>query len=77
MSSIYTIVPEEALWEGYDQQEQFMEMDLNGILMQVRMDANQKATIVRLLRCGLNDYLNPALAPGQEIAFMPILLNKQ
>ncbi|ANS74056.1 hypothetical protein AWM70_05270 [Paenibacillus yonginensis] len=74
--SIYTIVPEEALWEGYETQENYVELELGGVLMQVRLEADHKATIVRLLRCGLEDYLNPAYAPGQEIAFMPVLMKK-
>ena len=71
--SIYTIMPEEMLWEGYESQESFTEMELNGVLMQVRIQADNKATIVRLLRCGLEDYLNPSLSPGQEIFLMPCL----
>lgn len=75
--TVYTIMPEEMLWEGYDEQEMFTELEMNGLLLQVRIQPNHKATIVRLLRCTLEDYLNPAYAPGQEIMFIPSLLNKQ
>ncbi|MNI19830.1 hypothetical protein D3C73_732770 [compost metagenome] len=70
----YTIIPEEFYWESEAVQQQYQEIEVSGILMQVRMDAGNKATIIRLLRCGLDDYLNPSFAPGQQIMFLPILL---
>jgi len=70
----YTILPEEAYWENAENQEAYGEIELNGVLMEVRMEAGNRATIVRLLRCQLEDYLNPELAPGRQIAFFPTLL---
>ncbi|MNN58730.1 hypothetical protein D3C81_1737940 [compost metagenome] len=70
----YTIIPEEVYWENEAVQQQYQEIEVSGILMQVRMDAGNRATIIRLLRCGLDDYLNPSFAPGQQIMFLPILL---
>lgn len=73
--SIYTIMPEETLWEGYQEIESYKELELNnGVLLQVRIEPGQHVgTIVRLLRCGLEDYLNPAYAPGQEVHLIPYL----
>lgn len=72
--SIYTIIPEDALWDGLEGLENLAEIELNGILLQVRMEPGyNKGTIVRLLRCGLEDYLNPSFSPGREIHFLPFL----
>lgn len=68
----YTILPEEAYWENAENQEAYGEIELNGVLMQVRMEVGNRATIVRLLRCQLEDYLNPELAPGRQIAFFQL-----
>lgn len=70
----YTIIPEEAYWEQPEINDMYNEIEIGGILMQVRMEPGNRATIVRLLRCGLDDYLNPAYAPGSQIAFLPVPL---
>lgn len=70
----YTILPEEAYWDNAENQAAYGEIELNGVLMQVRMEEGNRATIVRLLRCRLEDYLNPDLAPGRQITFYPTLL---
>ncbi|MDQ0090562.1 hypothetical protein J2T12_003985 [Paenibacillus anaericanus] len=75
--SYYTIIPEEMYGENENEELNYMysEVELGGVLMQVRMDGGNRATIVRLLRCSsLNDYLNPAYAPGGQIAYIPMLL---
>ncbi|RCX12689.1 YlzJ-like protein [Fontibacillus phaseoli] len=69
----YTIMPEEAYWEQPEITEMYNEVEVGGILMQVRMEPGNRATIIRLLRCGLDDYLNPAYAPGGQITFLPML----
>lgn len=55
--------------------QEYTEVELNGVLMQVRMDGGNKATIVRLLRCNLDCYLDNAYAPGGQIVFKPELLS--
>lgn len=70
----YTIIPEELYWDNESVQQQYQEIEVSGILMQVRMDVGNQATIIRLLRCSLEDYLNPALAPGQQIMYFPMLM---
>lgn len=55
--------------------QNYLEVDMNGVLMQVRMEGANKATIVRLLRCNLDCYLDPSYAPGGQIVFTPQLLS--
>lgn len=72
--SHYTILPEEVYWEQAETAGLYNEIQLGGVWMQVRMEPGNRATIIRLLRCSLDDYLNPAYAPGKQIAFIPTLL---
>lgn len=71
----YTILPQEVYWNWDDQEtkDSYTEIELGGVLMQVRMEQDNRATIIRLLRCSLDDYLNPAYTPGQQVTFIPIL----
>lgn len=71
----YTIVPEELYWSSPEVQESIGELEINGVLMQVRMEPGNRATIMRLLNCKLSDYLNPAFAPGKQIMYFPVLMN--
>lgn len=71
----YTIMPEEEYWAQPEVQEMYTELEMGGVLMQVRMEQGNRATIIRLLCCNLEDYLNPRLAPGQQIVYLPALFN--
>lgn len=55
--------------------QNYVEIEMNGVLMQVRMEGTNKATIIRLLRCNLDCYLDPAYAPGGQIMFTPQLMS--
>lgn len=72
--TIYTNMPIELVLSGIDQERASdLEIESNGILMQVTPLDMTSGTIVRLLRCPLNTYLNPAYAPGQTIHYHPSL----
>lgn len=73
----YTILPWEIIWENSDPEEIYGEIEVDGVLLQVRLGPDNKASIVRLLRGQLEDYLNPCYAPGQEIVYVPTLLNRR
>ncbi|WMT39146.1 YlzJ-like family protein [Paenibacillus sp. D2_2] len=62
----YTIIPEEEYWAQPEVEQMYSEVEMGGLLMQVRMEPGNRATIIRLLRCNLEDYLNPLLAPGSK-----------
>lgn len=71
--TLHTIMPLEAVWEeGYTQQDP-AEVRIQGMLMQVMPLDNSRAQIIRLLDCPLENYLNPSLAPGQIIRYIPTL----
>jgi hypothetical protein len=52
------------------------EVRVEGILMEVEPMAEDQAKIVRLLDCGLQDYLNPRYAPGAIIRYIPTVENE-
>ncbi|MBP1904128.1 hypothetical protein J2Z32_000745 [Paenibacillus turicensis] len=75
MSDYYDPYPFDAYGSPEDQIQNYIEVDMNGVLMQVRMEGTNKATIIRLLRCNLDYYLDPAYAPGSQIIFTPQLMS--
>lgn len=70
--TLYSIIPEETVWEGRDSYEpSYMEVQINGITMQVeRLNAYQ-AKIVRIYSGNSYDYMNPAYSPGSILEFQP------
>jgi hypothetical protein len=52
------------------------EIRVEGILMEVEPLAEDQAKIVRLLECGLQDYLNPRYTPGSIIRYIPTVKNE-
>lgn len=71
----YTVLPLEAVLEGIDHEDfpRPIEIAVNGVAMEVQPINAQQATIVRLISCNPQDYLNPQYAPGRMIEFQPIL----
>ncbi|MFM9277257.1 YlzJ-like family protein [Paenibacillus jiagnxiensis] len=64
----YSIVPMELVLEGmWKEAGPLQEISAEGCLIQVRSEGERKGTIVRLLDCPLDAYLNPKLSPGNEI----------
>ncbi|CAM2889633.1 YlzJ-like family protein [Paenibacillus sediminis] len=76
--TLYTTMPMETVWDGaMTYTPQFVEIEINGMLVQAAPIDSQRAVIVRLLRCELSDYLNPAYAPGQQICYFPAVQSNQ
>lgn len=72
--TIYTSMPIELVLSGMEHPRQTdMELEVNGILMQVSPLDATSGTIVRLLRCPLHAYLDPSYAPGQIIQYHPVI----
>ncbi|MEX2462283.1 MAG: YlzJ-like family protein [Paenibacillaceae bacterium] len=63
--TIYSIVPQEVIFAGIDQQtNDYIEVTVNGVAMQVEKVGANQVKIVRLLSFRPNDFLNPAYMPG-------------
>ncbi|MFD1774439.1 YlzJ-like family protein [Paenibacillus rhizophilus] len=69
---LYSVISADQVWEGAIQAPpSYVEVTVQGILMQVEPLDEGRARIVRLLNCPLRRYLEPGLAPGQIISFSP------
>lgn len=65
---LHTTVPLDIVLEGWDQEREApMEIEYQGIRMQVEPMSAGMGRIVRLVDCSLYDYLNPGLSPGSLI----------
>ncbi|MEI7026315.1 YlzJ-like family protein [Paenibacillus sp. y28] len=64
---LYTLVPMEQIMEQQQQPASLVELEYQGVLMQVEQISLQEARIVRLLSPDPNVYLNPQLTPGNRI----------
>lgn len=67
--TFYTAVPLEFVFEGIEHIKPPIQVEVMGIKMEVMPVTPGVGQIVRLLNCSLDDYLNPALAPGTIIAY--------
>ena len=63
----YSVIPLDpaGLLQGEQAVVTSREIRVEGILMEVEPMSEDQAKIVRLLDCGLQDYLNPRYSPGQ------------
>lgn len=73
--TLYTIIPMETVLAGMDkvEQEEYVEVSINGVTMQIKPINAQQASIVRLLSGNPQDYLNPQYAPGRIIEFQAVV----
>lgn len=72
MSVLYTIVPLEEVLAGFQAEEkinQGREVWVDGVYMQVEPIAPGMGKVIRLIHCGLDDYLNPQLSPGTVVKY--------
>jgi hypothetical protein len=68
--TLYTIVPEELIWDDQrPQPPRTVEVRRGDLLIQVAPVAPGMGTIVRLLQAPLDAYLRPELAPGQTLYY--------
>lgn len=69
--TLYTVTPLECVLDGILQSPAAtVEISYQGVSMQVEPVSPGIGKIVRLLHCQLEDYLNPAYAPGSLIAYV-------
>ncbi|UUZ85975.1 YlzJ-like family protein [Paenibacillus sp. P26] len=70
----YTILPMDAVLDGIEDvgRVRTVELVVNGVTMEVQPINQQQASIVRLISCNPQDFLNPRFAPGRLIEFQPV-----
>lgn len=68
----YTPLPLEIVFENWDRpMKRAREIVVDGITMEVEPLNEQEAKIVRIVSSDPEHFLNPALAPGQVVSFIP------
>jgi hypothetical protein len=69
---IHSIMPLEVIFAGMEQQtNNYVEVTVGGISMQVERVGVNQAKIIRLLSCRPDDFINPAYTPGTMIYYEP------
>ena len=69
---IYSPVPIETIFEGYDQVKlNYREIQFGHVTMVVEQLSDSEGRIVRLISPDPQDYLNPHYQPGSRLQFKP------
>ena len=72
--TLYTAYPVEEVLKGMEEAPiPLEEMEIDGLLFQVRRYNDQFVMIERLITADPQHYLNPKYAPGQMISIKPTL----
>ncbi|MGO4500467.1 YlzJ-like family protein [Paenibacillus sp. 2RAB27] len=70
----YSVIPMEVIFEGFDAfSPQYLEVEVDGFMMQIEPLSGYQARIVRLYSCNPQDYLNELYTPGSIISYQPQL----
>jgi hypothetical protein len=68
--TLYTIMPLEQVLQGiHEERAPWLEIQLEGMLLQVEPVAPGSGKLIRILQADLSQYLNPDLAPGALIHY--------
>jgi hypothetical protein len=71
--TLYTIVPLEVVMNGWEEVDfQCIDIQLNGVSLEVQPFNATQATIVRMRSGNPQDYLNPNYSPGRIVEFRPV-----
>lgn len=71
---IYSPVPIEFIFEGYDQMKlNYREIQIENTTMVVDQISSSEGKIIRLISPNPQDYLNPKYQPGTMIQFNPTI----
>ncbi len=63
----------DGLWLDDDwEAEELMELDYDGITMEIKVDTFNSGEIVRIISSDPNDYLNMNYQPGTKLEFKPV-----
>ena len=68
----YSVIPMEVIFDGFDSfAPQYLDIEQDGLMMQIEPLSGYQARIVRLYSCNPQDYLNEQYAPGSIISYRP------
>ena len=71
MSVLYTILPQEMVFDGYEEEgdREYFEISMQGGSLVLEAMAKNQAKIVRVISSDPRVFLNPNLQPGSVIEF--------
>lgn len=64
----------DGLWLDEQLEEERMEIDYNGVKMEVKVNSLNSGEIIRVISSNPNDYLNDQYQPGTKIEFAPVFI---
>lgn len=73
---IYSPLPIETIFDGYDQMKlNYREVQFGNITMVIEQISDAEGRIVRVISPDPQDYLNPQYQPGKTFSFRPYFNN--
>lgn len=67
----YSPYPTEWCFYDLSKQREFYNVELDGIPMVIQIDSQGEATVVQLLSCDPQHYLDPRFQPGMKVQLFP------
>lgn len=67
----YTPFPAEWFFYDYTKQNECLTIELQGVPMVIQLDDQQQATIVQVLSCDPQHFLDPRFQPGNKVQLFP------
>ncbi len=67
---LYTNVPMDQIFQGFEQIQAPLEMRFGEIIAQVNMISSSEAQIVRIISPRIEDYLEHSYTPGSVVRFI-------
>ena len=61
---LYSIVPEEVVWQDWEKAREFLEVTFNGVTVQVERVGPDTFRLTRVFSTDPYDYLKPVFQPG-------------
>jgi len=63
----------DGLWPDDEELAKSIEVELDGMIMEIKVDSINSGEIVRVISSNPNNYLNAQYQPGTKIEFKPII----
>ncbi|WP_408954480.1 YlzJ-like family protein [Natroniella sp. ANB-PHB2] len=69
----YSVIAPEFLAEEEITEEQLLEVEIDGITLEVKMNSMESGEVVRIISSNPNDYLLSNYQPGNNIKLRPVV----
>ncbi|MCK8826243.1 YlzJ-like family protein [Natroniella acetigena] len=69
----YSVIDPEFLAEEEIKKDQLLEVEIDGVTVEVKMNSMQSGEVVRVISSNPNDYLLSSYQPGNNIKLKPVI----